>query len=113
MEVYFQNKLETVPDWPVNIAPGGGLADVGSDPECLAGLKAEDGDVTCVFRWVVPDSAGPSPRESTVYRTAPSQCLQSKRKCVVCRASQRTATRSMTTSKGAVGSLLTALGLRW
>ncbi len=99
-------------DWPVNIAPGGGLADVGSDPECLAGLKAEDGDVTCVFRWVVPDSAGPSPRESTVYGTLTMFAKQAK--CVVCRASQRTATRSMTTSKGAVGSLLlTALGLRW
>lgn len=31
----FRNALYDLPDWPVNLAPGGGLIDAGTDTACL------------------------------------------------------------------------------
>ncbi|KAG2453409.1 hypothetical protein HYH02_001632 [Chlamydomonas schloesseri] len=58
LEVHFRNALTDLPHYPVNLAPGGGLVEDGSDAECEGGAPVAAGG-HCVYRWIVPDTAGP------------------------------------------------------
>ncbi|KAG2438725.1 hypothetical protein HXX76_005270 [Chlamydomonas incerta] len=58
LEVHFRNALADLPQYPVNIAPGGGLVDAGTDAACAGSAPVSAGD-HCVYRWIVPDTAGP------------------------------------------------------
>ncbi|GFR45215.1 hypothetical protein Agub_g6610 [Astrephomene gubernaculifera] len=64
--IHFRNNLTDLPDYPVNLSPGGGLVRVNdasssssSGGEVACGTAVAAGQ-TCVYRWVVPDTAGPS-----------------------------------------------------
>ncbi|KAG2498784.1 hypothetical protein HYH03_003523 [Edaphochlamys debaryana] len=56
LTVHFRNALDDLPDEPLNISPGGGLVPIGGDGENCAEVLAGN---TCVYRWLVPDVAGP------------------------------------------------------
>mgnify|MGYP001807153819 CR=1 FL=1 len=59
LDVHFRNALVDLPHYPVNIAPGGGLVEDGSDAACAGGAPVAAGE-DCVYRWIVPDTAGPA-----------------------------------------------------
>ncbi|KAG2501398.1 hypothetical protein HYH03_001185 [Edaphochlamys debaryana] len=59
LHVVFRNALTDLPYYPVGLHPGGGLEDAGSDAACLEGRPIAAGE-TCTYRWLVPESAGPS-----------------------------------------------------
>ncbi len=56
----FRNALYDLPDWPVNLAPGGGLLDAGTDTACLGAVAL---GTVCTYRWTVPDTSGPAGSE--------------------------------------------------
>ncbi|KAG2483629.1 hypothetical protein HYH03_017507 [Edaphochlamys debaryana] len=62
LEVHLASALTDLPGYAVDLSPGGGLVEAGSQGPCAGGGALAPGE-SCTYRWLVPESAGPGPAD--------------------------------------------------